>query len=79
MNHEVFESYNRKYGGLKFNCELDRSYISRGANIGFADDSFLSRAGYSVKASVSQRKRQVILAELLDSGRNQVGDYRKNF
>ena len=68
MNHEVFESYNRKYGGLKFNCELDRSYISRGANIGFADDSFLSRAGYSVKASVSQRKRQVILAELLDSG-----------
>lgn len=68
MNHEVFESYNRKYGGLKFNCELDRSYISRGANMGFADDSFLSRAGYSVKASVSQRKRQVILAELLDSG-----------
>lgn len=68
MNYEVFESYNRKYGGLKFNCELDRSYISRGANIGFADDSFLSRAGYSVKASVSQRKRQVILAELLDSG-----------
>lgn len=61
-------SSNRKYGGLKFNCELDRSYISRGANIGFADDSFLSRAGYSVKASVSQRKRQVILAELLDSG-----------
>lgn len=68
MNYEVFESYNRKYGGLKFNCELDRSFIGRGAIIGFADDSFLSRAGYSVKASVSQRKRQVILAELLDSG-----------
>lgn len=68
MNYEVFESYDRKYGGLKFNCELDRSYIGRGANIGFADDSFLSRAGYSVKASVSQMKRQVILAELLDSG-----------
>lgn len=68
MNYEVFESYNRKYGGLKFNCQLDRSYIGRGTNIGFSDDSFLSRAGYSVKASVSQRKRQVILAELLDSG-----------
>ncbi len=68
MNYEVFESYNRKYGGLKFNCQLDRSYIGRGTNIGFSDDSFLSRAGYSVKASVSQRKRQAILAELLDSG-----------
>lgn len=34
-----------------------------------ADTSFLSRAGYSVRASVSQRRRQIILKGLLDSGK----------
>lgn len=68
MNYEVYAAYIRKYGRLRFNCEIDQSDVGRYSDIGFADDSFLSRAGYSVKASVSQRKRQIVLAELLESG-----------
>lgn len=68
MNYEVYAAYIRKYGRLRFNCEIDQSNVGRYSDIGFADDSFLSRAGYSVKASISRRKRQIVLAELLESG-----------
>ena len=68
MNYDVYEGYQAKYGALQFECRLERSAYENDMDIGFADTSFLSRAGYSVKASVSQRRRQIILKGLLDSG-----------
>lgn len=69
MNYDVFVGYQAKYGALRFECKLEQSEFKDYDDFGFADTSFLSRAGYSVRASVSQRRRQIILKELLDSGK----------
>lgn len=69
MNYDVFVGYQAKYGALSFECKLEQSEFEDDVDFGFADTSFLSRAGYSVRASVSQRRRQIILKELLDSGK----------
>lgn len=69
MNYDVFVGYQAKYGALSFECKLEQSEFEDDVDFGFADTSFLSRAGYSVRASVSQRRRQIILKGLLDSGK----------
>lgn len=69
MKYDVFVGYQAKYGALSFECKLEQSEFEDDVDFGFADTSFLSRAGYSVRASVSQRRRQIILKELLDSGK----------
>ena len=69
MNYDMFVGYQAKYGALRFECKLEQSEFKDYDDFGFADTSFLSRAGYSVRASVSQRRRQIILKELLDSGK----------
>ena len=61
MNYDVFIGYQAKYGALSFECKLEQSEFEDDVDFGFADTSFLSRAGYSVRASVSQRRRQIIL------------------
>lgn len=69
MNYDTYTAYNRKYGGLKFQCHVDRSDLQLKSDLGFAKDSFLSRAGYSVNANMPRPRRQGILANLIDDGK----------
>lgn len=69
MNYDTYSAYSRKYGGLKFQCRVDKSGLQLKSDIGFAKDSFLSRAGYSVNANMPRPRRQGILANLMDDGK----------
>lgn len=68
MNYQVYKSYNKKYGGLKFHCKVNTVSLSNKPEEGldFAKDSFLSRNGYSVKESVPSASRRTVLARILD-------------
>lgn len=68
INYETYQGYNKQYGGLKFKCVLDVSYVpGKSPDVGFAEDSFLSRNGYSVSANVPRSYRQSALAHILDT------------
>ena len=68
INYETYQGYNKQYGGLKFKCVLDVSYASgKNPDVGFAEDSFLSRNGYSVSANIPRSHRQSVLAHILDT------------
>lgn len=69
MNYDTYSAYSRKYGGLKFQCHVDKGGLQLKSDLGFAKDSFLSRAGYSVNANMPRPRRQGILANLMDDGK----------
>ena len=69
MNYDVYRSYSKKYGGLLFGGSIDGNGIEIENRMGLADDSFLSRAGYSVNANMPRQRRQGILAGLMDDGK----------
>lgn len=69
MNYATYKSYDKKYGGLKFCCQVDAGDLFKmNKDSSFADDSFLSRNGYSVDAKTPRSQRQATLARILDSG-----------
>lgn len=69
MNYDTYSAYSRKYGGLKFRCQIDKSSMNLKPEMNLAKDSFLSRAGYSVNAHTPRSQRQETLAYLIDSGK----------
>ena len=59
MNYDTYSAYSRKYGGLKFRCQIDKSSMNLKPEMNLAKDSFLSRAGYSVNAHTPRSQRQI--------------------
>ena len=69
MNYETFESYNRRYKGLLFECSFSNIHTTYDNPYGFSPDSILSRCGYSVRANICRADRQRVLKYILDTNK----------
>lgn len=67
LSYETYKVYDRRYGGLKFRCELDVSDIPRGEQLKLSAQSFLGQNGYSVEEGISIEERHRTLARLIDN------------
>lgn len=68
MNYESFKSYQKMYGALDVELDFDSSVPDINEWEEFADDSVLSRHGYSVRAGVHRTTRQQALSRILNDG-----------
>ena len=69
MNLKSYYAYRKLYGDLMIQIQFDDA-VSCEENTWqhFAQDSVLSRNGYSVRAGISQTSRQHILSNILEEG-----------
>lgn len=65
MNYESFKAYEKKYGELDLNILFDDGICEQNKNLGFSEDSILSRHGYSVKVGIPRSERQSVLCHIL--------------
>lgn len=68
MNYESFKSYQKMYGTLDIEFEFDSSIPDTDELEDFAENSVLSRHGYSVKAGIHRTTRQQALSRILNDG-----------
>lgn len=68
MNIESLRGYEKVYGKLDVSLEFDDDILDDKDEVDFADDSILSRHGYSVRAGIPRTERQRVLSYILNDG-----------